>query len=191
MSPHMDAGAERLLEESLERQAHSLDRRERIGTLFFAGTFIVAATAFALAAEADRPFSPALAAAFVIALAMVARVELWGGAGTFLPTQIVFVPMLLLLPTPLVPLLVAAGLVLAKASRALQDGRSLGRSTLALADSWFSLGPALILVALGAQLPELGDWPAYVAALSAQIVTDATIFLAFIWACQGVRPARP
>ena len=42
--------------------------------------------------------------------AVVARVEVWGGTGYAVPTQIVFVPMLLLLPTPLVPLLVAAAI---------------------------------------------------------------------------------
>ena len=108
LTPHMDAGAERLLEESLERQTRALDRRERVGNLVIAGSFLASAVALALLADADRAFSPLLAAAFVVAFAAVARVELWGGSGTFLPTQIVFVPMLLLLPTPLVPQLVAA-----------------------------------------------------------------------------------
>ena len=87
-----------------------------------------------------------------------------------------FVPMLLLLPTPYVPLLVAAGLVLARARVAIQERKSLRRSALAVTDAWFSLGPAVVLILLGAELPELGHWPVYVAALGAQIVTDGVVY---------------
>src|SRR5687767_2668017 len=86
---HMDAGTERLLEESLDRQQHALDRRERVGNRFFACGFLAAAVLLAVLADAERDFSPALAAAFVLALAAVARVELWGGTCYFVPTQIV------------------------------------------------------------------------------------------------------
>ncbi len=185
---HMDAGAERLLEESLERQTRSLDLREQVGTALLAAGFLVSALALALLVDADRPFSAPPAILFVVALAAVARVEIWAGSGYFVPTQLVFVPMLLLLPTPLVPLLVAAGLVLARASRSIGGGVALGRSALAFGDAWFSLGPAVVLVALGAQLPELGHWPAYLAAVAAQIVTDGAIYLAFIAFCQGIAP---
>src|SRR4051812_49430262 len=154
-TPHMNAGAERLLEESLERQTRALDRREQVGAAVLAAGFLVCALALALLVEADRPFSAPLAIAFVVALAACARVEIWAGSGYFVPTQLVFVPMLLLLPTPLVPLLVAAGLVLARASRSIGGGVAPGRSVLAFGDAWFSLGPAVVLVALGAQLPEL------------------------------------
>jgi len=187
-TPHMNAGAERLLEESLERQTRALDRREQVGAAVLAAGFLVCALALALLVDADRPFSAPLALAFVVAFAASARVEIWAGSGYFVPTQLVFVPMLLLLPTPLVPLLVAAALVLARASRSIGGGVKLGRSVLAFADAWFSIGPAVVLVALGAQLPELGHWPAYVAALGAQIVTDAAIYLAFIAWCQGIAP---
>jgi HD-GYP domain-containing protein (c-di-GMP phosphodiesterase class II) len=139
-------------------------------------------------AEAERAFSPGVALAFVLALAAASRVELWGGAGVALPTQIVFVPMLLLLPTPLVPLLVAAALVVAKASLALDGRAALGRSVFAIADAWFSVGPVLVLIALDAQLPALDLWPVYVLALGAQMVTDGAITVAWLWVCQSVPP---
>src|SRR5688500_9181176 len=109
---HMDAGTERLLEESLERQQQKHDRRERIGARLFAGGFVVAAVLLAVVADARRALSPLVAVSCVLALAAVARIELWGDAGYGAPIQIVFVPMLLLLPTPFVPLLVATALVL-------------------------------------------------------------------------------
>ena len=188
LNTHMDAGTERLLEASLARREQELDRRERVGNRFFATGFVVAAALLALLADADRPFSPWLALVFVLAYVATARVELLAGSGGFVPTQIVFVPMLLLLPTPLVPLLVATAHVLHRASRALQDRTAIGRSALAVTDAWFSLGPALVLVALGAQTPALGDWPAYALALAAQILTDGFVFVAWIWVCQGIPP---
>jgi putative nucleotidyltransferase with HDIG domain len=185
---HMDAGEERLLEESLGRRNSQLDRREKAGNSFFFAAFVAAALLIAWFGDAERALSPAVALAFVLALAAASRVELWGGSGAALPTQIVFVPMLLLLPTPLVPLLVAAALVIAKASLALHGRAALGRSVFAIADAWFSIGPVLVLIALDAQLPGLEHWPVYVAALAAQIATDGAITVAWLWVCQGVPP---
>ena len=188
LTTHMDAGSQRLLEESLDRQQRKLDRRELLGNAVFSCGFLVAAVLVALLADAERSFSPPLAAAFVVALILVARIELWGDAGYGAPLQLVFVPMLLLLPTPLVPLLVAAGLVVARASDALGGRVALGRSALAMTDAWFTLGPVLVLVALDAQLPALANWPVYGLALVAQILTDALVSLAWIRVCQGVSP---
>ena len=187
---HMDAGTERLLEESLERRQLKLDRRERIGNRFFAGAFVVAAVSLAVLADADRDFSPWLAALFVLAFAAVARVELWAGSGSFVPTQIVFVPMLLLLPTPYVPLLVAGAQVLHKGAEGLRGRIELGRAGLAVADAWFSVAPAAVLVALDAQTPELDLWPAYVAALAAMVVSDGLVFTSWVWICQRVAPRQ-
>ena len=187
--PHMDAGTERLLEESLERRHRGLDRRERVGNRMFAGAFLVAAVLIALLADAERPFSPLLAAVFVLAFAIVAGVEVWGSTGNAVPTQIVFVPMLLLLPTPLVPLLVAAALVLNSAAYALRGGSALGRSGLAVADAWFSVGPTLVLIGLGAQLPAWGQWPVYALALGAQLLNDGVVSVARAWACHRTPPA--
>jgi HD-GYP domain-containing protein (c-di-GMP phosphodiesterase class II) len=185
---HMDAGTERLLEESLERRQQKLDRRERIGNRFFTGAFLAGAIALAVLADAQRELSPWLAALFVLAFVAATRVELWAGTGCFTPTQIVFVPMLLLLPTPYVPLLVAVALVLHKASEGLRGRIELGRSAFAITDAWFSLPPAVVLVALDAQVPSLELWPAYVAALGAQIATDGAITIAWLWICQRVPP---
>src|SRR3954471_10897037 len=107
--PHLGAGAQRLLEESLGRVGSKLDRRERIGNRFFAGGFLLVALAIA-GLRGGQEVSPLLAAAFVIAFAVMAGVVLWGDAVNGTALQIVFVPMLLLLPAEDVPLLAAAGL---------------------------------------------------------------------------------
>jgi len=188
LNSHMDAGAQRLLEESLERRTHALDRRERVGNALFAVGFLVAALLIPVLADTDRPFDPLTALAFVIALAAVTRIELWGDAGYGVPSQIVFVPMLLLVSTPWVPLLVAAALVLSRAADAWKGKAALGRSVLGTADAWFTLGPVIVLVAFEAELPDLAHWPVYALALAAQVAGDGLVAAAMVWVCQRIPP---
>ena len=189
LTTHMDAGTERLLEQSLARRDQELDRCERRATLAFSAAFLLAALALVLAGEAERSFSWPLGLAFVAALAVVARVEFSLGAVYAVPTQIVFVPMLLLLPTPLVPALVAVAFVLSSIVHSLRGGAPLSRSALAVGDAWFALAPAAVLVALGAQTPEWQHWPAFVAALGAQLLFDCASSVARVHFAQGA-PVR-
>src|SRR4051794_26209102 len=185
-TPHMNAGTERLLEASLARRGQVLDRRERLANVGFSTGFLVSAGLLAALAAPARGLSVPLAVAFVAALALMARIEFSLGAVYAVPTQIVFVPMLLLLPTPYVPLLVAAAFVLSSVVHALRGGAALSRSALAVPDAWFSLGPALVLVAFGAQEPQWSHWPAYVAALGAQLLFDGAAIVARVVLSQGV-----
>ena len=189
LTTHMDAGTERLLAESIARREQALDRRERRATAAFSGAFLLAALALALVGDAERSLSVPLALAFVAALAVVARVEFSLGAVYAVPTQIVFVPMLLLLPTPLVPLMVAAAFVLSSVAHSLRGDVPLSRSALALGDAWFSLVPAAILVALGAQTPEWEHWLAFVVAFAAQLLFDCASTVARAHVTQGA-PVR-
>ncbi len=184
----MDASRERLLEETLERRHRDLDRRERLGNRLFAGAFMAVALAVALLADAERSFSPWLALLFVVAYAIVGAVEVWGDTGNAVPTQIVFVPMLLLLPTPLVPVLVAAATVLTASAQALRGGVALSRSPLAVGDAWFSFGPVLVLVALDAQHPGWHHWWVYGLALAAQLLADGLMTCARVWVHHRIPP---
>jgi HD-GYP domain-containing protein (c-di-GMP phosphodiesterase class II) len=189
LNGHMDAGTERLLEASLARRQQELDRRERAATILFSATFLLVAVALAVLGTAVRGLDWPLALGFVVALAVVARVEFSLGNGYAVPTEIVFVPMLLLLPTTYVPLLVAAAFVLSSVVHALRGGAPLSRSALAVGDAWFSLGPAVVLVTLGAQVPDWAHWPAFVAALASQLLLDGALTVARAHHTQGV-PAR-
>src|SRR4051812_28094806 len=102
----IDAGTERRLADGFARALRAPATREGLSHGLFAVAFLLTASLLAALAHADRPFSPALVAGFVVALAVAARVDFSTGLGFSVPTQVVFVPMLLLLPTPLVPLLV-------------------------------------------------------------------------------------
>ena len=105
-------GAQRLLEGAFTRRPERLLAREQLADGAFALGFLVCAVALAWLAPADRHLDVGLAVALVAAYALVARAEFPAGAGFAVPTQVILVPMLLLLPTPTVPLLVALALII-------------------------------------------------------------------------------
>src|SRR4051812_22549025 len=115
LSPSIDANAERLLSEKLDSRPRALPARELTVEAVFAALGLVASLALALLAEAERAADLPLILAFAGVYALVSRVEFRLGDGMILPTQLLLVPMLLLLPTPLVPLLIAAAHVAAVA----------------------------------------------------------------------------
>jgi HD-GYP domain-containing protein (c-di-GMP phosphodiesterase class II) len=168
-----DAATALLLEAAHARRASIPPARERAVEALFAVATLAAAVALALLVAPAREFSPALALAFVAVFALVNRVEFPLGDGIVVPTQLVFVPMLLLLPTPLVPLLVAVAAVATTAVDVLRGERVPQRMLLSVSDAAFALAPAATLVALSAQTPEWASWPAYAAALAAQFAADA------------------
>jgi putative nucleotidyltransferase with HDIG domain len=104
------------------------------------------------------------------------------------PTQVIFVPMLLLLPTPSVPLLVAFALLLRSSVDAARGRAARERGLVSVADAWFAFAPALVLILGDAQTPDWSHWPIYVAALVAQVVVDTAICAARTWTCLGVPP---
>jgi putative nucleotidyltransferase with HDIG domain len=187
-SRDMEPELERLLAETRARSQHALARRERWTNAGFSAGFLVAAAALALLAPAERSPDLLLAALLVLAYAVVARVEFSAGAGIVVPTQVVFVPMLLLLPTPLVPLLVACAMVLTDAVHALRAGSGPRRGRATLADAWFSVAPALVLVLAGAQTPAWEHAPFFLIALVVQLTGDALIAIARARLSLGVRP---
>ena len=188
LQTEISLGTQRLIERGITRRPERLLAREQIADGGFALGFLAAAVALAFLAPATRELSPLLAAALVVTYSLVARAEFFTGAGFAVPTQIVLVPMLLLLPTPSVPLLVALALVLTTGVDALRGDISRDRVVLSVADACFALAPALVLVLADAQTPDWSDWPIYVAAFAAQLALDAAVTVARVWTCLGERP---
>jgi putative nucleotidyltransferase with HDIG domain len=167
-APALNAATERRYEETLERRRSKSDRRELLGAIVLSTGFTAAAVALALLATPARDLNPLLALAFAAAYALAVRIEFTTGAHFAVPTQLVFVPMLLLLPTPLVPLILA----LANAAMAAYDmrrGLSAGRLLFSPADAMFALAPAVVLVVGDAQTPGWQHLPVYLVALAAQL----------------------
>jgi putative nucleotidyltransferase with HDIG domain len=188
LQTEISLGTQRLLEGGMTRRPERMLAREQIADGAFALAFLLAAVALAWLAPAERQLDPLLAAALVGAYALVARAEFPAGAGFAVPTQVVLVPMLLLLPTPIVPLLVALALVLTTCVDASRGEVSRDRVLLSVADATFALAPALVLVLGDAQTPDWSDWPVYLAAFAAQLALDAAVTCARVWACLGERP---
>lgn len=180
--------AQRLLEQAEERRFRKLAHDERLAHGALAIAFLLAAGALATFAPAERELALTPALALTLAFALSAFAEFPSGAGYAVPAQLVFVPMLLLLPTPLVPLLVAAALVLSSSVQALRGRVARERVLLSLADARFAVAPALVLVLAGAQEPAWEHWPAYLLALGAQFAADAILSVASVRAALGVRP---
>ena len=152
--------------------ASPLSRGERGRELLLAAGFLAGAGALAALAEPARDWDVVRAVVLVLAFAVAARIELDVGQGYTVPTQLVFIPMLLLLPTTWVPLLVAAGWLLAKLSEVVAGRIHPERAIVAFGNSWFAVGPAAVLVALDADRPAWDLWPAYLVALVAQFAGD-------------------
>jgi putative nucleotidyltransferase with HDIG domain len=167
-APALNAATERRYEETLERRRSKSDRRELLGAVALSTVFIAAAVALAVLATPARDLNPLLALAFAAAYALAVRIEFTTGTHFAVPTQLVFVPMLLLLPTPLVPLILALANT-AMAAYDMRRGLSAGRVLFSPADAMFALAPALVLVLGDAQTPAWEHLPVYLVALAAQL----------------------
>jgi putative nucleotidyltransferase with HDIG domain len=190
MSAHTEIspGVQRLLEGGLSRRLERLVGREQLGDGAFAAAFLVATVLLAWLAPADRAFSPYLAVTLVAAYMLVGRAQFYTGSGFVVPTQVMLVPMLLLLPTPVVPLLVGLALVLTTMVDSIRGRVGRGRLIVSVADAWHAVPPALVLVLAGAQTPDWSHWPIYLAALAAQLAFDGGSYMARVWVCLGESP---
>ena len=153
-----------------------------------AAAFLATAVAMALLIPSEHAFDAPLALTLVATYALLARVRFPIGYGFTIPTQVVLVPMLFLLPLGLVPLFVAAGMALGSLPEYARRERHPNRAVAAVADAWHSIGPVAVLAAAGIAAPELADWPVLLAALAAQVVLDNGVATLREWAGLGISP---
>jgi HD-GYP domain-containing protein (c-di-GMP phosphodiesterase class II) len=149
---------EELVEASRERAARSLRGRDRLTTRLGALTFVAVAVALATQTQSARAVSFGVVAVCILAYALASRVEFEFGTGAAIPTQLVFVPMLFLLPANLLPAAVAAGLLLATVPD-LRGRRHADQLLVQCLSSWHAVGPALVMLLASEPEPSLGRWP--------------------------------
>ena len=151
--------------------------------------FVAVAAALPQLLGTERTVDAPLALALVAAFALATRVRLYIGAGYTVPTQLLLVPMLFLLPAPSVPVWVGCGM----AASALYDvlaRREHPEWILAgIGNSWHAVGPAVVLALAGEPSAGLGALPLLAAALTAQWTTDLGVSTAREWLGRGVSPA--
>jgi HD-GYP domain-containing protein (c-di-GMP phosphodiesterase class II) len=181
---------ENLLE--LGRQRHARDwspRRLLITEASAAATFVVASVALAVFGSSARSLSGSAVVATVVAYLAAEHVRYPVGSAWTAPTQLVAVTMLFLLPTPFVPLIVGACSLADQLPAAFGGHLSPTRAFARVADSFYSLGPALVLVLFGAQVFAWAHWPVFLLAFVAQIGFDAGAGLTRTWFAEQVRPS--
>ncbi|MGN6870992.1 MAG: response regulator [Solirubrobacteraceae bacterium] len=185
-----DPGAESLL--LLGRERHSdggAARRLLITEAAAASIFIAAALTMALVATSPRSLSPWALTVAVVTYVIARRVQYPVGSAWTAPTQLVFVPMLFVLPTPVVPLVVAACSVIERLPSVVRGHLGPTRLLAAVGDSFYALGPALVLVLFHAQVFSWKHWPVFILAFAAQVAFDAGAGFARTWFAERVRPS--
>ncbi len=172
-------------EERLERR--SRPRRELVTDLVGAGGFLIAASLLAALAPWPRSLSVWALVLVLACWVIVERVKFPVAGGWSYPTELIFVPALFVLPTPLVPLLAALAIVLRRGPDLLRRRVSATMIPAFIVDAWFTFGPALVLVAAKAQTFRWSNWPIYVAALAAQVACDMAATVAWSSIVEGTR----
>jgi putative nucleotidyltransferase with HDIG domain len=186
----LDPDAQGAIGEQRARRPRGLTSRERITAVVLGGGFLVAAFATALLLPAsDRDVSFGLTALLVVGYALAYRLDFEVGTGSGTPVQLVFVPMLFVVPVAYVPLLVAAGTVLGNLIDYARGTIHLERVFLRIVNAWYALGPALVLGLAGEGQPSLDEWPLYLGALVAQFALDFASAAVYERLAQGVMPS--
>jgi signal transduction histidine kinase/CheY-like chemotaxis protein len=182
-------GAESLLR--LGRERHSVPTPARRLLVTEAGAalvFVIGAGLLAALSAPPRVLSVSALVVTLVAYLIAARVQYPVGSSWTAPTQLVFVPMLFVLPTPWVPLIVAACSVAGQAPAAVQRRLACTRLLARVGDSFYALGPALVLVVFHGQTFSWNNWPLLLFAFGAQIAFDAGAGLGRTWFAERIPP---
>src|SRR4051794_26650418 len=178
---------QRLLERWKPHRPRRLTPRELRVEAVSALTFAIVALAFAALVPSDRTLDPGVALALIACHAVASRVRLYVGAGFSMPTQLVLVPMLFLLPAPIVPLSVACGLVLASLADGAGGRAHPERVLTSLADAWHAVAPAVVVVVAGEPAAHWSALPGGGGALPPPCASDPLLSTRREW----VRPGPP
>jgi HD-GYP domain-containing protein (c-di-GMP phosphodiesterase class II) len=138
---------------SLARRAQRLVSADRRAELAVGGGFLLGASALAIFAPPVGHLELGLTVAYLLCAAAATQVRFDIAGGITIPIQVVFVPMLLALPAALTPLLLMTAWVLGMLPAVLTGRLAPSRLLTAPGNSWFALGPALVLVLAGGRHP--------------------------------------
>jgi len=150
--------------------------------------FLAVAIAMAVGLDSPRVLEPMPLAVLVGAYVATCRAKFDFADGYTVPTELVLVPMLFLLPTPLVPLVVSVSWTLGRLFDYARGKTSVRRALHVFGDCWHAIGPALVIVLAGAQVFSWSKWPVYLLALLAQFVFDSAATVARIWLIERSAP---
>ena len=184
----LDPDEQRVIEEQRARRLHRLARRELTSVVVFSGGFLAAALALAFLVPSHRHPGWVAGLLLVVAYGAAFRLDFEIGTGSAIPTELILVPMLFVLPVGLVPLAVAAGIVAGSLEECVRGSLRVSRIPMRLMIAWHAVGPALVFAIAGERGPRLSDWPLYLAALLSQFALDTLWAAGREWLALGVRP---
>jgi putative nucleotidyltransferase with HDIG domain len=169
----LDPTVQEAIGDQRARRSQHLARRERASAALLGGGFLAAGTLLAALLPASGR-SPGLPVIVLIlgAYALAFRLDFEVGTGLAVPTQVVLVPMLFIVPLGLVPFLVAAGILLGSVIDYARHRIHLERVFLPLASGWYVIGPVAVLGLSGEAPPTVSSMPLYLGALAAQFTVD-------------------
>ncbi|MGN6256756.1 MAG: HD-GYP domain-containing protein [Solirubrobacterales bacterium] len=163
--------------------------RERTVEQLAGWGFLLAAGSMALFLSSPRALHLGTVAVLVVSYVVACRAKFDIADGYTVPTELVLVPMLFLLPTPVVPLVVSLSWLLGRLIDYASGRTSIYRAFHVFGDCWHAIGPALVLVVAGAQAFSWENWPIYLVALGAQFAFDFVAATARAWLIDGTPPA--
>ncbi|TAL42211.1 MAG: HD-GYP domain-containing protein [Salinibacterium sp.] len=181
---------EELFEEQGAREASAPPARtivvETTAAVALGGVVVAMTTLFPHGESA----APAVLAVLIVAYALAALVRFDIGLGFTSPVQLVFVPMWFEVAPAMLPVVVAAGLLLEQVITVLATRRARHplRMLSSIPDAWHAVGPALVIGFAGVTEPSFADWPIYVAAFGAQVLVDFSVVTLRGWADLGLKP---
>jgi diguanylate cyclase (GGDEF)-like protein len=144
------APVERLLEDSWDSRSQRAGRRELAVESLAAAAFLGVAIPLAIPALAAHRVDVGLTLLLVALYAVVAgAIRFPLGAGYVVPSYLILVPMLVLLPPSTVPLLTAAGLVLASGVQWAARRSSVDHVLRSIPNGWYAMGPAVVVMLAG------------------------------------------
>jgi HD-GYP domain-containing protein (c-di-GMP phosphodiesterase class II) len=167
---------EHLVGEARERRKQRMDARERVVDAVSALLYLTLAVAIAFLVPNERDTDWVLVICLVVGYAVVSRVRFEYGDLYMSAEELVFVPLLFLAPLNLVPLLAALAAVMATVPEYVRGDWHRDRWITTIPDTWFCMGPVLVLAAFAPGFPTLDHLWVYLAALVAAGLAD------FAWA---------
>jgi HD-GYP domain-containing protein (c-di-GMP phosphodiesterase class II) len=185
----LDPAVEHAIGDLRARRPRSLAARERFSAFVLGGAFLAAAAlTAALLPSSDRHADALVVVLFVAAYGAAFRLDFEVGTGFAVPTQLVLVPMLFVVPLAWVPSLVAGGILLGGVIDYARRAIHIERVFLSLVNGWYVFGPVAVLSAAGEAPPALATVPIYIGALAAQFAVDLASSAAHERLTLGVRP---
>ena len=143
--------------------------RERLVMGAVALAFLAAAGTLSLLLPWNREADPLVLAALVLIYAAASHVSFEIGSGSATAEQLAFGPMLFLAPLPIVGPLVVISQLVANLPDFARGRRHLDRMLNAFTDSWFVLGPVIVVGLLAPGEPHLANVGVYAIALAAYL----------------------